>query len=382
MGLTMDNYINPFFVAGRIPPEFFCDRDTETKRLTGCILNRENVVLTSPRRVGKTELIYHCFDEERLKDKFFVIFVDILHTSSLRELIMELGNGVFKKVARHSDKLMKSFASTLRSLQGSFGFDPVSGMPTFNVRLGDITAPEYTIEEIFEYLEKTDRRCIVVIDELQQVVKYREKGVEALLRANIQRSSNSNFIFSGSERRIMDQMFLDSKRPFYQSATNLSMDPIDRGVYARFARDLFARYGKTVTEEGIHKAYDMFEGITAYVQRIMHDVFTETVTGGTADVNLVDNMTDRFIEESSRRIREQLSVITEQQKELLYAIHSEGIAKGLTASAFVKRHRLKSASSVQSATKQLLEMDLITKEGNEYTLSDPLLKLWLTREIQ
>ena len=53
----MDNYINPFFVAGRIPPEFFCDRDTETKRLTGCILNGENVVLTSPRRVGKTELI-------------------------------------------------------------------------------------------------------------------------------------------------------------------------------------------------------------------------------------------------------------------------------------------------------------------------------------
>ena len=175
----MDNYINPFFVAGRIPPEFFCDRDTETKRLTGCILNGENVVLTSPRRVGKTELIYHCFDEERLKDKFFVIFVDILHTSSLRELIMEFGNGVFKKVARHSDKLMKSFASTLRSLQGSFGFDPVSGMPTFNVRLGDITAPEYTIEEIFEYLEKADRRCIVVIDEFQQVVKYREKGVEA-----------------------------------------------------------------------------------------------------------------------------------------------------------------------------------------------------------
>lgn len=67
----MDNYINPFFVAGRIPPEFFCDRDTETKRLTGCILNGENVVLTSPRRVGKTELVYHCFDEERLKDKFF-----------------------------------------------------------------------------------------------------------------------------------------------------------------------------------------------------------------------------------------------------------------------------------------------------------------------
>lgn len=382
MEANMDKYYNPFFIAGRIPPECFCDRDVETKRLTGCILNNENVVLTSPRRVGKTELIYHCFDDERLKDEFFVIFVDILHTSSLRELIMELGSGVFKKVARHSDKLMKSFASTLRSLQGSFGFDPVSGMPTFNVRLGDITAPEYTIEEIFEYLEKADRRCIVVIDEFQQVVKYREKGVEALLRANIQRSSNSNFIFSGSERRIMDQIFLDAKRPFYQSATNLSMAPIDRSVYVRFAQELFSRYGKTVTEKGVLRAYDMFEGITAYVQRIMHDAFAETSTEGTADIDLVNSMADRFVEESSRRIREQLSFITEQQKELLYAIHSEGIAKGLTTSAFVKKHRLKSASSVQSATKQLLELDLITKVGREYTISDPLLKLWLTREIQ
>ncbi len=382
MEANMDKYYNPFFIAGRIPPECFCDRDVETKRLTGCILNHENVVLTSPRRVGKTELIYHCFDDERLKDEFFVIFVDILHTSSLRELIMELGSGVFKKVARHSDKLMKAFASTLRSLQGSFGFDPVSGMPTFNVRLGDITAPEYTIEEIFEYLEKADRHCIVVIDEFQQVVKYREKGVEALLRANIQRSSNSNFIFSGSERRIMDQIFLDAKRPFYQSATNLSMAPIDRSVYVRFAQEQFARYGKTVTERGVFKAYDAFEGITAYVQRIMHDSFAETSTGGTVDIDLVNSMADRFVEESSRRIREQLSFITEQQKELLYAIHSEGIAKGLTTSAFVKKHRLKSASSVQSATKQLLEMDLITKVGREYTISDPLLKLWLTREIQ
>lgn len=378
----MDKYINPFFIAGRIPSDFFCDRDVETARLAGCILNRENVVLTSPRRVGKTELIYHCFDDTRIREDYFVIFVDILHTSSLREFIMELGNGVYRSVARSSDKLMKAFVSTLRSLQGSFGFDPVSGMPTFNVRLGDILAPEYTIEEIFDYLENADRRYIVIIDEFQQIVKYREKGVEALLRANIQRSSNANFIFSGSERRIMDQIFLDSKRPFYQSTTNLSMEPIMRSVYVDFARRQFAKFGKVVEEKAVVKAYDMFEGITAYVQRIMHDAFAETGPESTADMELVGNMADRFIEESSRRIREQLSFITEQQKELLYAIHSDGVAKGITASAFVKRHRLKSASSVQSAAKQLLEMDLITKKGNEYSLSDPLLKLWLSRDNQ
>ena len=180
----------------------------------------------------------------------------------------------------------------------------------------------------------------------------------------------------------MDQIFLDSKRPFYQSTTNLSMEPIMRSVYVDFARRQFAKYGKVVEEKAVVKAYDMFEGITAYIQRIMHDAFAETGPEGTAEMELVGNMADRFIEESSIRIREQLSFITEQQKELLYAIHSDGVAKGITASAFVKRHRLKSASSVQSAAKQLLEMDLITKKGNEYSLSDPLLKLWLSRDNQ
>ena len=45
--------------------------------------------------------------------------------------------------------------------------------------------------------------------------------------------------------------------------------------------------------------------------------------------------------------------------------------------AFVKKHNLKSASAVQSAAKGLIAAGLVTKTGNTYTISDPLMKVWI-----
>ena len=113
-------------------------------------------------------------------------------------------------------------------------------------------------------------------------------------------------------------------------------------------------------------------------------VFGDTQIDEATQTSIVNWFQFRKVSDNDKFVAyfQRLLKANEEQYINYMRIHSEGIAKGLTASAFVKRHRLKSASSVQSATKQLLEMDLITKEGNEYTLSDPLLKLWLTREIQ
>ena len=84
-----------------------------------------------------------------------------------------------------------------------------------------------------------------------------------------------------------------------------------------------------------------------------------------------------YINESGVKIKEILSVISEQQKELLYAVSSEVNAAGITSAAFIKRHNLKSASAVQSAAKSLLESGILTKKGNTYSLSDPMTRIWL-----
>jgi len=371
--------INPFIVSGKIPEAFFCDRIEESIELQKSLTNQLNVVLTSSRRMGKTSLVDFVFDKPVIKDDYITISVDILQTTTFREFIFTFGTAVFETVATRSDKWRKMFITFLKSLSGSFGYDPVQNTPTFDIRLGDIQQPEYTLREIFQYLESVEKRCLVVIDEFQQITRYPEKNVEEILRTQIQKLSNANFVFSGSRRRLMEEMFFSSKRPFYQSAKPLRLEPIDKEVYFDFASSHFQKAGKTLSKEAFTYVYDTFWGVTLYVQRMMKDAYIETPEGKVCDVDMVKILIENYIKENDSHLREQLSFITEAQKELLYAIYAEGEVQSITSSAFNKKHRLRSPSSTQSAALKLLEYDLITRKEKTYSLSDPLLSLWLDR---
>ncbi len=369
---------NPFIVTGKIKPEYFCDRQEESQRLTRCILSGgENMVIISPRRLGKTGLIYHCFEQPEVKDQVTLLFVDILRTSSLQELIYLLGRAVFKAIGSRSQQMMKNMVDILRSLRGSFGYDPIQGTPTFDIKLGDITNPAYTLEEIFECLDQAEQRCIVAIDEFQQIVNYPEKNVEALLRTHIQHSSNANFIFAGSERHIMNELFLDYARPFYQSATIMTLAPIRQEKYAEFVTRHFEANGLMVLPEAIDTVYRVFQGNTYYLQKTFREAFATSVGGKTCDSTMVEGIIDSMIEESHHKYSETLARLTLAQKELLYAIAAEGKAQRITSGQFIKRHSLQSASSVQSAMKKLMEYGIVTVENNEYSIEDQLFYRWL-----
>lgn len=373
--------INPFILSGHIPDEYFCDRKQERERLTQCMLNQENVVLISPRRMGKTQLIAHCFERPAVKQNLLTASIDILHTSSLRELTMQLGNCVFHTFAKKSTRAMQLFISTLKSLTASFGYDPVQNTPTFDLRLGEIHQPEYTLEEIFTFLDALGGRSVISIDEFQQIANYPEKNVEALLRSFVQKSEKVNFIFAGSQRSMLTEMFFAHSRPFYQSATLLQLGPIAETDYLAFASRQFAKSGKQLDEQAVHGVYGEFRGVTFYLQRVLHDAFALLPEGGTCDEAMITAVVNRYLDESGPRIAEQLSFVSEQQKELLYAICDEGEARQLTSSSFIRRHHLRSSSSVQSALRKLVDYDLVTRQDDCYQLSDPLMQLWIRRSI-
>lgn len=371
---------NPFYLTNRIPSQFFCDREKETELLLKSITNQENVVLIAQRRIGKTGLINHCFELKEIKDNYYTISIDILHTASTKEFVKELGNAVFATVAQKSDKLKRSFLATLKSLTASFGYDPINATPTFNIRLGDIDSPDYTLDEIFAFLESADKPCVIAIDEFQRIANYSEKNVEELLRGKIQNLMNTHIIFAGSERRILSEMFHSDKKPFYQSATTLMLEAIARDEYYAFAQKQFSKSGKKLQREAFDYIYSLFEGVTLYVHRVLHDCYYYTEDGETCTMKEAEVFSGNYINESGVKIKEILSVISEQQKELLYAVSSEVNAAGITSAAFIKRHNLKSASAVQSAAKSLLESGILTKKGNTYSLSDPMTRIWLERQ--
>ncbi len=370
---------NPFVVAGRIAPEYFCDRVKESARLIKSVTNGNNMVIISQRRMGKTGLIRFCYDKPEIADEYYTFFIDILHTSSLREFTYLLGKEVFETLRSRSKNTLKGFISALKSISGKFGFDPLSGTPTFSIELGDIEKPEHTLEEIFAYLQTADKPCLVTIDEFQQITKYPEKNIEALLRTHIQQQENCNFIFAGSERHMMQEMFVSSARPFYNSADIMELKAIDKEVYTAFVIKHFSACNKQIETTDIEKVYDTFSGHTFYVQKTFNEAFADTQEGEQCTTETLRNAIDTMLTSGETVFREILSNIPEKQKIVLYAIAREGQASNVTSSSFVKRHRLTSASSVQSAIKKLLEKGLITENEKVYSVTDKLFGMWIRR---
>jgi len=169
---------NPFVTSGYDGPEYFCDREEETVKLIRQLTNGNNVVLMSPRRMGKTGLLHHAFQQEEIANEYHTFVVDIYSTKNLNELVAEMGK--------------------------------------------EILNADATLDQIFDYIKQSDRPCLIAIDEFQQIAHYPEKNVEAILRTYIQHCSNANFVFSGSERHLLAEMFSSPARPFYASTSTLT----------------------------------------------------------------------------------------------------------------------------------------------------------------
>lgn len=370
---------NPFIVTGKIAPEYFCDRVAESAMLIKSISNGNNLVIISPRRMGKTGLIQFCYDKPEISGEYYTFFIDILHTSCLREFTFLLGKEIYETLLPRSRKMLKLFIQTLKSIKGKFGFDPVSDLPVFNIELGDIEHPEYTLDEIFQYLEHADKRCIVAIDEFQQIAKYPKKNIEALLRTHIQKQMNANFIFAGSERHMMQKMFSSAARPFYNSADMMELKAIVPEIYVPFIVGHFEKCKRRIDPADVEKVYNLFKGHTYYIQKTFNEAFAETAEGGECTMDTIRAAIDEMIASNDTIFREILSNIPEKQKALLYAIAGEGEAERITSSEFIKRHGLTSASSVQSAAKKLLEKEIITETNKVFSVTDKLFSMWITR---
>lgn len=374
---------NPFYITGIIPEPYFCDRGKETEWFIRTLENKAHILLTSPRRMGKTQLIRHVFEQPSIKDNCYTFYTDIYPTTSLHELVLFLSKEIYSVLIPKGKSVVDKFLAGLHSLAGSFGYDPMTGNPTFDIKLGDIHTPELTLEEIFRYLEQADKPCVFAIDEFQQISQYPEKNVEATLRSHIQKMSNCLFIYAGSNRHILENMFNSAAKPFYNSASQIYLDSIPKDVYTAFADDQLAKVGRKILPEALSLAYDLFEGHTYYVHNVLHNAFAYLDSDKVIDEPDINMILSDILEEKGRSFASVMNQLNYQQKETLIAIAKEGKANGVTSVAFVKRHALKSPSSVQYAISALLEKQLLTYENGErtktYSVSDRFLEMWICR---
>ncbi len=199
------------------------------------------------------------------------------------------------------------------------------------------------------------------------------------MRTHIQQLRNSHFIFAGSKRHLMQEMFTSATHPFYHSADILELKAIAPEVYIPFIMGHFEKRNRTVAAENVAKVYRLFKGHTYYIQKTFNEAFADTPENEECTLTVIQTAIDHMMEANDTIFREILSNIPEKQKELLYAIARDGEVERITSTDFIKRHRLSSASSVQSAVKKLLEKDVITEINKVFAVTDKLFALWINK---
>lgn len=368
---------NPFVVSKNIPEALFCDRIAETDYLIKQIENGRNTVMVSPRRMGKTGLIRHLFQQEQMLDRYETFFIDLYSATSLQEMSYLMGKSVFDRLKSRKEKYIESFFQIIKSLRPGFKIDALTGEPKFEMGIGAVENPTATLEEVFTYLETSEKPSVIAFDEFQQIAEFREKRVEASLRGMIQQCTRTSFIFSGSKQHTIAQMFQSKAKPFYQSAQLMDLRPLDKEVYTEFVSRLFSEYGKSIESQVVKLVYERYVGVTWYMQMMMNELFAMTDVGETCTPEDIEKAKFNITEVQEGSYKSQLNNLSDKQKRVLQAIAKEGVVDAVTSGSFVKRHALESASSVQSAIKGLLDKEIVSHTDGQYRINDFFFSEWL-----
>ena len=374
---TNNQLRNPFVYQGYVSPDYFCDRIVETEELIGNLQNRRNTMLISPRRIGKTGLIKNAFHKlKEIEKDAICIYVDIFSTKNQQEFVQVLGSAITQDVLSRGQRAMKNLLEFFGSWRPVFGQDPYTGTPTISISI-EPSQSTVSLKSIFDYLSLSKREVYIAIDEFQQITKYPETGIEALLRSHIQFIPNAHFVFSGSKRRLMTQLFNSPERPFYQSTVSMGLEPLHEEIYYDFTRRFFEAKKGSFSQEMFHHVYHRFDGVTRSIQLMLNRLYeTEKNVCSEAQIN---EAILHIVNQSSMQYEELINLLTDNQLSLMKAIAQEGCVVSPQGDEFIKRYNLPSASSIKTALDVLLDKDLVYRTQTGYIIYDHFLAIWLRR---
>ena len=364
---------NPFITEGYIGREYFCDRKDEVADMLAALRSRRNMTVYSPRRMGKTGLIHRTFDD-CLEAKCY--YIDIMHTACLKDFVSLLATEIIGSLDGPVDKLLKKVGDISRHLRPVISADTYTGAPSLTVTVQpDEEQP--TLKEIFDYLAHYDHPCYIAIDEFQAINDYPEQNVEALLRSYIQFLPNCTFIFSGSKKHLMQEMFSSPKRPFYQSTQSMSLQAINRDAYADFATNFFSQVGCMLPRECFYHIYDSVHGHTWYIQYWLSKLYE--MKEKQIDMSLVNLTLKKIMGEEEDNYLTYMRLLTPAQRKIITAIAKEGRISQPLASSFTSKYQLPAISTIRSSLAKLIEDDLVLFDHNDYSVYNRFFMIWLSQ---
>lgn len=373
--------INRSFIYGvSVSGDNFTDRVKETKRLKMDFENGLNVVLISPRRMGKTSLVKKV---QQVVDSSIVhtVYIDIYDCKSEYDFYNKFAESVLKQTSGRMELFLEKTKKFLTRLTPKVSFSP-DPTADYSVSLG-ITPKEYTPEEILQLPEliaqQIGKHIVVCIDEFQQVAEWSDTlQVQKRMRGVWQHQKHTSYCLFGSRQHMMNKLFQSKAMPFYQFGEPNYLQPIPTEDWIPFIRQKFTDKGLAISEEHIRTICDTVQNQSSYVQQLAWNVMINTDTEVT-EQTIQAGISDLLIQ-CTPLFMEQTGGLSGYQMNFLKAI-AAGQHNQFTSVSVLQEYQLGSKSNVERIQSVLREKDYIVSTPDGFFLSDPIMELWLKSKL-
>jgi hypothetical protein len=371
--------MNPFELGEIAVDGPFCDREEEQRRLLECAGSGTNAVVFGPRRFGKTSLVKRVQERLRVEQGGVAMYSDLFRAASVEGVARRVARSIYAGIHRHESLLDKGrrWLGQVRHfrpvLKPDF-LDPAGLGVSVEAAPRDIPPLELlqaVFEDLGSFAERLERPVCVALDEFQDIVDLREPEIEGLLRGVIQ-GQKVSYVFVGSRRRVLLDIFTRRGRPFYQSAIALEVGALPGEVLARFLADRLAAGGKSCPPEVAQYMAQAVEGAPYYAQALGFLTFSDS--GAQCRMEDAQAALRRLLSQEQHGFEAILQGLTDVQLKML-----RGLAVSSGESSLGKEFLARcgiSLGGAQKALKRLRELDLIERT-KPFRLSDPVFALWL-----
>lgn len=351
----------------------FCNREGERKYLKECFANNEHIVIVAPRRYGKTSLITQAIQESAILsvsidlllavDAAFVLEAILLGVSEVCSLMLE-------KESLLKDRLFSIFSA----------FNPKLTLSAFGQKLELSTKSNSpnTITEALLLLEETakeaSKKIVFAMDEFQQIASLSHNHtIEASIRHAVERSENITYIFSGSNRHLLEQMFNNKTRPLYHLCELLRLNRIKATSFKSFIEKLSKdQWDSTLDNESLNLIMSLTERHTFYVNRLCRLLWKNE---NKPSLETIKKTWERYVQ-SEQWIADDIVKLTANQRNIMKALAKQPIIE--IYGEYIRKSTGIPSSSIEKTIASLKKMDMIyCDEEGFYRVLDPAIGYFL-----
>jgi AAA+ ATPase superfamily predicted ATPase len=365
-----DNMENPFEYQRIVVGKTFVDREEEIKILTKALLSGENMLLYSPRRLGKSSLLQEALLQ--IDDQRIAIYADLWECLTEVEIAEKLATGIINAAFTKMEKAAAALKEAITSTRPLMTLEPDGsiGLKLEHIEK-DKTLKEtlYLIEAI---AEKRKKNVIIVIDECQVITEFEGNRIEKLFRTVIQQQRLVTYVFSGSKQHVLKAMVNQKTRPFYRQLRSMTLGPIPIEAFTPFIKKGFSKIAH-IDDKAIEEIYQFTGGNPQRTQQVCHFLFARAQEGKKPTSEQVKKVVTDLCLTLDKEFEDELdSIKNKRQRAILKALALDSTEKPLSAD-FIKKHTLGPSSSVQTALKMLVKKGVLDEI---YHFIDPLFENW------